>query len=211
MTKRWLIALFALALSLAGSAQRITDSTNKRINIDSAMRAPVSPVAHKTDSVRMRHFQTPHQALIRSLILPGLGQIYNRKYWKLPLVYAAVGVPTALFAYNLTWYRRTRFAYAALVNNDSVAKTQVNPKLMGYITRNASGSLANLRNEFRRDLDYAALFILLGWGLQAVDATVDAHLKTFDVDPDLSLQLHLRAGYSELAGNNGIGLVLTLR
>ena len=53
------------------------------------------------------------------------------------------------------------------------------------------------RNEFRRNIDYTVLVFILFWGLQVVDATVDAHLKSFDVSPDLSLQI--KPGYSELA------------
>ncbi|RYZ19932.1 MAG: hypothetical protein EOO16_18460 [Chitinophagaceae bacterium] len=208
MTKRLYTALLLVLLSAFGAgAQTISDSSNRRVNIDSAMRAPVSPLDRKADSVRRLH--SPRKAAIRSAILPGLGQIYNHKYWKLPLVYAAVGIPTALFIYNLTWYRRTRFAYAALVNNDSIGKTQVHPQLQNYIARGAAGNLANLRNEFRRDLDYSGLFIIIMWGLQVVDASVDAHLKTFDVSPDLSLRL--KGGYSEMAGTNGVSLVLSFR
>ncbi|HEX2682930.1 MAG TPA: DUF5683 domain-containing protein, partial [Ferruginibacter sp.] len=64
------------------------------------------------------------------------------------------------------------------------------------------------RNQVRQNVDYSALFFILFWGLNVVDATVDAHLKTFDVSDDLSLQI--RAGYSPLANTNGISLVLNI-
>jgi hypothetical protein len=67
-------------------------------------------------------------------------------------------------------------------------------------------SLRFQRNLFRRDIDYSALVFILLWGLNVVDASVDAHLKSFDVGPDLSLQL--KPGYSEMARTNGISLVL---
>ena len=63
----------------------------------------------KVDTNAKRKF-IPRQATIRSAIFPGLGQIYNRKYWKLPLVYAAVGIPTYAFLYNMNWYKKTRDA-----------------------------------------------------------------------------------------------------
>ena len=208
MTKRLYTPLLLLFLSAFGAeAQIVSDSSNRRIDIDSAMRAPVSPADRKIDSVRRLY--SPRKAAIRSAILPGLGQIYNHKYWKLPLVYAAVGIPTALFVYNLTWYQRTRYAYTVLFNRDTANFANVHPKLQAYIIRDAQGNLANLRNEFRRDVDYSALFIILMWGLQVVDASVDAHLKTFDVSPDLSLKL--KGGYSEMAGTNGISLILSFR
>ena len=70
-------------------------------------------------------------------------------------------------------------------------------------------SLRFYRNQFRRDIDYSALVFLLLWGLNVVDATVDAHLMSFDVSPDLSLRL--RPGHSEFAGTNGLSLVLSIR
>ena len=67
-------------------------------------------------------------------------------------------------------------------------------------------SLRNYRNQFRKDIDYSVLAFIILWGLNVVDATVDAHLKTFDVSPDLSLQFR----YSELARTNGLSLVMRI-
>lgn len=69
-------------------------------------------------------------------------------------------------------------------------------------------SLRSYRNQFRRDLDYTAIFFLVFWGLNVVDAAVDAHLKSFDVSPDLSLQI--KPGYSDMAQTSGISLVLKI-
>ncbi|GAB4092223.1 DUF5683 domain-containing protein [Flaviaesturariibacter terrae] len=205
MIKRFHILLLALlSLASVAGAQTISDSSNRRINVDSAMAAPSTP-DRKTDSVLRVH--SPRKAAIRSAILPGLGQIYNHKYWKVPIVYAAIGVPAVLFVYNLTWYRRTRYAYTVLAEQRTGEYANVDPKLQSYITYNALGSLQRLRNEFRRDVDYSALFVLVMWGLNVVDASVDAHLKTFDVNPDLSLRI--RGGYSEMAGTNGVSVILS--
>jgi hypothetical protein len=70
-------------------------------------------------------------------------------------------------------------------------------------------SIRSARDEFRRYVDYSALVFILLWGLNVIDAAVDAHLKNFDVSPDLSLQF--RAGYSDMARTNGISLVLTFK
>jgi len=202
---------YLLCLLLAGgtqvSAQRISDSANRPVVVDSLVaRRPVDN-DRRIDSVLRLH--SPRKAAIRSAMLPGLGQIYNRKYWKVPIVYAAVGIPTAMLIYNLSWYRRTRFAYTVLATRDSGRYGQIHPKLQGYVQFDNLAALQNLRNEFRRDVDYSVLFVLLFWGLNIVDASVDAHLKTFDVSPDLSLRI--KPGYSEMAGTNGISLVLSIR
>jgi len=147
----------------------------------------------KKDSVRKK-IHDPHKATLYSAILPGAGQVYNKKYWKLPIVYAALGIPTYTFFYNKSWYQKCQYALVVLTNGstgDSLNK--VDPKLRplaaAYGSDYASSSLINYRNEFRKDQDYSALFFLLFWGLQIVDATVDAHLKDFNVSSDLSLSI----------------------
>ena len=67
-------------------------------------------------------------------------------------------------------------------------------------------SLRFNRNEFRRNIDYTVLVFIALWGLNVVDATVDAHLKSFDVSPDLSLRI--KPGHSEMANTSGLSLVL---
>ena len=86
-------------------------------------------------------YHSPRKAAIRSAILPGLGQIYNKKYWKVPIVYAALGTSAAIFNYNLQWYRRTRFAYKTLVNKDTANFVKVHNDLQVFILRNDQNAL----------------------------------------------------------------------
>jgi hypothetical protein len=62
----------------------------------------------KDTTVVKKKVHSPRQATIRSAIVPGLGQIYNKKYWKVPIVYAAIGTPMVLFFNNKSWYNKTR-------------------------------------------------------------------------------------------------------
>lgn len=162
---------------------------------------------NRYDSAMKAH--SPRTAAIRSAILPGLGQIYNKKYWKLPIVYGALGTTGVVFFYNLKNYKATRFAYRVKYNmqylhTDSALFTQIRKNLQPLSVE----SLKFYRNQFRRDIDYSALIFILLWGLNVVDATVDAHLKSFDVSPDLSF--HFKPGYSEMAGTNGLSFVLKI-
>lgn len=166
----------------------------------------------KTDSTG-KPFHDPHKATLYSTFCPGLGQIYNHKYWKLPLVYAAVGIPAYTYFWNRDWYRKCQYALAVVVtgtkNADSLGK--VNPKLQSFVKLGDANSLRSYRNEFRKDQDYSVIFFLLFWGLQIVDATVDAHLMNFDVSPDLSM--HLQQGSGDMnallsAGSSPAGLSL---
>ena len=162
---------------------------------------------NRYDSAIKAH--TPKKAALRSAIVPGLGQIYNKKYWKLPIIYGALGTCTGIFFYNLGNYKDTRFAYRVKYNmrvngTDSALFSQIKSKLKPLDEE----SLRYYRNQFRRDIDYSALFFILLWGLNVVDATVDAHLKSFDVSPELSLQF--KPGYSELARTNGLSIVMKI-
>ena len=142
----------------------------------------------KKDSV---HKHSPRKASLRSAILPGWGQIYNKKYWKLPLVYAGIGIPGYLIYYNKNWYDRSRYALAVASSNprnpDSLGK--VHPQLLALTTAGSTEAIRNYRNEFRKNMDYSILVTLLFWGLNVIDATVDAHLKDFDVSDKISMRV----------------------
>ena len=162
---------------------------------------------NRYDSATLAH--SPKKAAIRSAILPGLGQIYNKKYWKLPIVYGALGTCAGVFLFNLGSYKDTKFAYKVKYNmrvfrTDSALYSSIKTNLKPL----SEESLRFYRNQYRRDIDYSALFFLILWGLNVVDASVDAHLKSFDVSPDLSLKF--KPGYSDFAQTNGLSLVLKI-
>ena len=143
----------------------------------------------------------PRTATIHSAILPGWGQINNKKYWKVPLVWGALGVTGGIYLYNVKYYKDLKQAYIYRINGQD---SLVNPDFRNLSTE----SIRSYRNSFRQNVDYSVLFFLLFWGLNVVDATVDAHLKAFNVDDNLSLQI--KAGYSPLANTAGLSLVLNL-
>jgi hypothetical protein len=147
---------------------------------------------------------SPKTATIRSAILPGWGQAYNKKYWKIPIIYAALGTTTYLFFDNLNTYKSLKQSYIYKTDDDPANDDLIPPE---YQNLNAN-SLQLYRNEYRKYVDYSVLFFLLFWGLNVVDATVDAHLKAFDVSDNLSLQIH--PGYSPLANTNGISFVFDI-
>jgi hypothetical protein len=149
---------------------------------------------------------SPRKAAIRSAILPGWGQVYNKKYWKVPLVYGALGTTTFLFFRNLTQYNDSREAYKLAVDNDPGNDDQI--KQPYYSVKDQPERIKSFRNAVRQNMDYCVLFFILFWGLNVVDASVDAHLKSFDVSDNLSI--HIRAGYSPLAKSNALSLVIPL-
>jgi Family of unknown function (DUF5683) len=191
------------------------DTLRRFVPEDSLSRL-ASPVAkpRRVDSVLESN--GPRKAAIRSAIIPGWGQAYNKKYWKIPIVYGALGTSAGIFFYNLKYYKQFRFAYTARVAATPTSPTQMADS-SGYKATPANlqapffdlASLKVYRDDFRRNIDYSVLAFILLWGLNVVDATVDAHLKTFDVSPDLSLKFHI--GHSEMANTNGISVILALK
>lgn len=149
----------------------------------------------------------PNKAVIRSAIVPGWGQITNKKYWKLPLVYGALGVTAGIFVHNIKQYRGAKKAYALAADGDPSNDDQIEQPY--YSVKDQPDRIKTFRNQVRQNVDYAALFFLVFWGLNVVDAAVDAHLKTFDVSDDLGLQI--KAGYSPMANTNGLSLILSFR
>lgn len=191
MTKVILFIALAFTLPLFAAAQRkdslVVKDSSGNITIGNK---PDTSKPVKADSVTKRK-HSPRQAAIRSAILPGLGQVYNKKYWKVPIVYTAIGIPVGLFINNKKWYDRTKYALAVVSSpspsNDSLKA--VHAQLRPLVDLKAQGSILRYRNEFRRNMDYSILITLLFWGLNIVDATVDAHLKGFNVSDDLSFQV----------------------
>ncbi len=189
-----------------------TDTTNKLVPVDSLIKKS-PPIQNKAAADSIRRLHSPKKATLRSAILPGWGQAYNKKYWKIPIVYGALGVAGGIFLYNLNNYRDIRFAYNAKFKAsqrgatalDSVDYFKVKPELL----RLDVNALRFYRDDFRRNIDYSVLVFFLLWGLNVVDATVDAHLKTFDVSPDLSFKFKL--GPSQFAGTTGVSLVLLFK
>ena len=191
------------------------DSTKPRILIDSLPKLDSPTVANKptVDSILKLH--SPKKAAIRSAIIPGWGQFYNKKYWKIPIVYAALGLSGSVFVFNLQNYRDFRFAYKAMYEAQPKSNAAGQPipvdstnffKMRPELAQLSLNALRTYRDEYRRNIDYSALVFILLWGLNVVDATVDAHLKAFDVSPDLSF--HMKFGHSQFAGTTGLSFIL---
>jgi len=150
---------------------------------------------------------SPRKAIIRSAIIPGWGQITNKKIWKLPLVYGALGTTTYLFFRNINQYNEAKKAYILATDNDPSNDIQIPQPY--YSVKSQPERIRVFRNAVRQNVDYSAVFFILFWGLNVVDAAVDAHLKTFDVNDKLSLQF--KGGYSPMARTNGLSLVMRIK
>jgi hypothetical protein len=186
-----LSSLFFCKTNAQTDSANITQDTSARKNI----------LALDTSALKYN----PKVATFRSAVLPGWGQAYNKKYWKIPIVYGALGTTAYIFFYNLKTYKVLRQAIIyrsdTIVSNDVLVDPRFRPLSTESIRRN--------RSVFRQNVDYSVLAFIILWGLNVVDATVDAHLKAFDVSSDLSLRI--KVGKSQLANTTGFSLVLSLK
>ncbi len=145
-------------------------------------------------------------AVRRSLIIPGWGQATNKKYWKIPLVYGALGTTAFIFFRNVNQYKDSKNAYILATDNDTSNDFLI--KQPYFSVKDQPERIRVFRNSVRQNIDYSVLFFIAFWGLNVADAAVDAHLKTFDVSDDLSLGI--KAGYSPMAHTNGFSVVLNI-
>ncbi|AWO00395.1 hypothetical protein DLD77_01065 [Chitinophaga alhagiae] len=198
-------------LFLPAITSHAQDTTGNRMIRDSLARRHAMPVQRDTvivdptviDSlpVDYKALHSPRKAAFYSAVLPGLGQIYNREYWKVPLVYAALGVSTGVFIWNMDKYKEFRDAYRMRRAN------QNNPAYEDKYPNYTNSDLTYLRDAYRQYVDYSVLVFVAAYALNIVDATVFAHLRQFDISDDLSIRI------SPTLLNNrtpGIGLRLSL-
>jgi len=123
----------------------------------------------------------PSTAAFYSAVLPGLGQAYNKKYWKIPIVYAALGTSTGFYIYNNKQYNRFRDAFKLMKANKPHEFDGLNGNIL--LTEEA---LVRAQTRFKEDRDLS-LFITIGlYVLQVVEASVDAHLMQLNTDDNLS-------------------------
>lgn len=127
---------------------------------------------------------SPKVAAILSAALPGAGQIYNRRYWKLPIVWGGLAGLGYLWVNENNRYQDARNSYISLIDTDPTNDIPFNG------ISNAS-VVQSTKNVYRNQRDMYLLFGILFYGLSIVDATVDAHFMNFDVSDDLSLKLQL--------------------
>lgn len=126
----------------------------------------------------------PHKATFYSAVLPGLGQAYNKKYWKIPIIYAGFTGLGYYAGYNNYIYKRYKNAYEIKLKIDAGDSTLVDP-LPGPTTE----ATLKRREEWRRYRELTIIGIGLLYIAQIIDASVDAHLFDYDISEDLSLRI----------------------
>jgi hypothetical protein len=137
---------------------------------------------NKITSNRIYNPLSPSKAAFFSAVFPGGGQIYNKKYWKVPLALAAVGITTYFYLDNNSEYKRYRTAYKQRKIGERDEFTLDDGTELISIT-----GLERAQKTLRGNRDLSLLVVLLGYVLQVVEASVNAHLLQFDASDNISI------------------------
>ncbi|MBO3116646.1 hypothetical protein J4050_07810 [Winogradskyella sp. DF17] len=198
LNRRVFIGLLCLFSVINAFSQKENDSTSVDLK-DTAIIANESLVKREIDPLR------PSKAAFYSAILPGLGQAYNKKYWKVPIVWAAIGTGVYFYVRNDNQFSRYRDAYKrrlAGFKDDEFYGPGETP----FISDDA---LIRAQQQFRRNKEVALLVTIGLYALNIIDANVDAHLLQFNVDENLSFRPHYQ--YNPMEHSSDLGLTFNFK
>lgn len=181
----WLISTFSFAQKI-DSLKIKTDTISQSI----------------PDSLKIKK-HSPKLASIMSAAIPGLGQVYNKKYWKVPIIYAAFVADYFAYSYNQKGYTKYKQAYIYRTDSDSSTIDEFE----GILDET---NLKSFRDDYRKYRDLNFIIAAGIYVLNIIDANVDAQLFYFDVSDDLSLKVEPVIGYTAFARNTWSGAHITI-
>ena len=181
-----------------------------------AVAAPWAASQDLQRQLKKQFVPNPQRALWLSLVIPGGGQIYNRKYWKLPLFYGGFLGCTYAFLWNQQMYMDYSQAYLDIMDDDPLTNSfrnlfpptyDIDSRLEQFKT-----VFKNRKDRYRRYRDLSAFCFIGVYLLSVVDAYIDAQLSVFDISPDLSLQVVPATidTFNGLQRNQSMGIGATL-
>ncbi|WP_298239049.1 DUF5683 domain-containing protein [uncultured Algibacter sp.] len=188
--------LFCISIFAQDKKKNDNEKLPEAIEIEEVteIREPINPLS-------------PAKAAFYSAVLPGLGQAYNKKYWKIPIVYVAIGTGVYFYLNNNKEYNRYRDAYksrlAGFTNDEFYLDAQGNQLSSPRVS---DDGLLRAQKLFRRNKELSLLVTIGIYALNIIDANVDAHLLQYNVDENLSLAPHYKLNEIDATGNLGLTL-----
>jgi len=152
----------------------------------------------------------PSKAAFYSAILPGLGQIYNKRYWKAPIVWGALGTSIYVYSFNNTEYRRARNAFkrrlAGFADDEFY---DINGDGSGPDV--SSEALQEAQESSQRDRDLALVISIALYALNIIDANVDSHLKQYNVSDDLAVDFNPYIEINPFTNKPNYGMAMVIK
>ncbi|WP_299123441.1 DUF5683 domain-containing protein [uncultured Winogradskyella sp.] len=194
LNKRFYSLLLCLLSVLFSFSQEGKDSTSIAVDKELILVDQKALTKKEIDPLR------PSKAAFLSAILPGLGQAYNKKYWKIPLAVGGVGAGIYFYVRNDKQFDRYRGAYKR--------------RLAGFKDDEfynivSDDGLIRAQEQFRRNKEVSLLVTIGIYALNIIDANVDAHLLQFNVDENLSLSPHYQ--YNEMENSSDLGVTVNFK
>ena len=149
---------------------------------------------------------SPAKAAFYSAILPGLGQAYNKKYWKIPIVYGAIGTGVYFYIRNNNQYNRYRDAFKSRLagfTNDEFYSEDGTTQIV------TTDNLQEAQEFYSRNKELSLLITIGLYALNIIDANVDAHLMQYNIDENLSLAPHYEL--NQIDASSSLGLTLNFK
>lgn len=218
--KRYLLTLSVILMGAFGLSAQNSLESDSTVYLDGEMLVPeqigIIPESLSGDTARLTAYEEnllyglsgersfnpdPTRAVWMSALFPGLGQVYNRRYWKIPIIiggYMALGYGTS---WNNNQYQDYSRAYRDLLDNDPTSNSYMNffpPNVSeDSLDKSWLTSVMKSRKDFyRRNRDLCIIISGALYILQVVDAHVDAHLKDYDISDDLSMNIEPMVDYT---------------
>lgn len=202
LNKQVIAALFSLIFCCILTAQ---EKNNKKKNIAEAV--VVDSIIEIKSSYNPL---SPAKAAFFSAVLPGLGQAYNKRYWKIPIVYGGLATGIYFYSTNNKEYNRYRDAYksrlAGFTNDEFYLDTEGNQLATPRVT---TDGLQRGQKFYKKNKEISLLVTLGIYALNIIDANVDAHLMQFNVDENLSLAPHYN--FNEMDATSNLGLTINFK
>jgi len=152
----------------------------------------------------------PSKAAFYSAVIPGLGQIYNKRYWKAPIVWGAIGTGIYVYSYNNTEYRRARNAFKRrLAGFTDDEFYDINGDGEGPDI--SDEALQEAQENTQRDRDLALVITIALYALNIIDANVDSHLKQYNVDDNLVLDFQPYIDINPFTNQPNYGMALVVK
>lgn len=192
----WKVIILAILMSATGlyvSAQELAKPDT--IIVDKAAKDTIKTGKSATITPKKtERVHSPKKATIYSAVFPGLGQIYNRKYWKVPLVYIGLAGLIYSIDWNNDYYVQYRQAYIDISDNDPTSNSFKDLDIEGNWDFNDPSQLEqfktrleNAKEQTRRYRDLCIIGTAAFYAINIIDASVDAHLFNFDISDDLTM------------------------
>jgi len=207
----WFISLFGIVLN----AQNVNEK--REIVQDSINRLPEKSLQKESqvsiDTVQKPvYMPNPSKIVWMGAVVPGWGQILNKKYWKLPIVYGGLLGCYYAYSWNASRYNSYHTAYLDIIDSDPTTNSFLDILPAGYTLESIGGTgryttiLKSGQDQFRRQRDLSVIVSVAFYALTLVDAFVDAQLYGFNISPDLSLEIKPIYLKDNITTSGGLGM-----